>query len=75
MMEITKETIGKRLRVLRKKKKWSIRKAAEVGKIQYQHLHRYETGAIEPKLSTLWILLQNWKVSFATFIKTKTTDA
>ncbi|HEY0055197.1 MAG TPA: helix-turn-helix transcriptional regulator [Pedobacter sp.] len=47
---------GKTVRRFRNEKGWTMKRLAEIAEIELSQIHRIETGKINPKLSTIFIL-------------------
>lgn len=74
MVNPSTEDIGKRIRTLRKKKRFTLAKMAEICQCSSSLLSQIETGAVNPSLSILKSISDALAISMATLFETSLTE-
>ncbi|WP_026677098.1 helix-turn-helix domain-containing protein [Fictibacillus gelatini] len=63
------QVIGKKLKQLRKERKWSLEETATMTEVSKPMLSQIERGESNPTVSTLWKIANGFGVPFTTFLE------
>lgn len=65
------ELVGSKLRRLREKRGWSLKKAAGYAEMDYSNYSKIERGKHDPRISTIIHILESLEYTFEDFYKAK----